>query len=271
VADHDRSICLDTLRLRQVRRGHMSVRGCRSPRCPGCQLSTDADPAETAVRGEQVGLALLVVLEGSHRAAGRVRPATCSVLLDAIGAAIGTSARTVPARLPGRRAIGEVRQSGPVASDLGEQQRVLGAFLDAANRGDLAELARVLAPDVELIGDGGGLAPAIRRPLVGAEQVSRFYLALVRQAGRGQPILAESVIVNGDLGFVLESGGTLMVIAPVVVDGLIARSVTSSTRRSCARFRARIARRATWHRLSASVMDRLAGATPKHGLPACPA
>ena len=47
-------------------------------------------------------------------------------------------------------------------------------FLAAAQEGDLEELEAMLAEDVELHGDGGGLAPAIRHPVFGRERVARM-------------------------------------------------------------------------------------------------
>jgi RNA polymerase sigma-70 factor (ECF subfamily) len=85
----------------------------------------------------------------------------------------------------------------------------------------------VLAPEVVLTGDGAGLAPAVRHPIEGAEQVARFVLGLFRQADRRLAIYGETVLVNGDLGFVVDSvlpDGTpdyLVLMTPVIEDGRI--------------------------------------------------
>ena len=46
-------------------------------------------------------------------------------------------------------------------------------FIEAWENGDTDALVEVLAPDVTLYGDGGGKAPAIREPLVGALRVAK--------------------------------------------------------------------------------------------------
>src|SRR3954471_19989651 len=54
-----------------------------------------------------------------------------------------------------------------VRVDRAEQQEVVGRFLAAVRTGDVAGLLEVLAPDVELVADGGGERAAVRRPVVG--------------------------------------------------------------------------------------------------------
>jgi RNA polymerase sigma-70 factor, ECF subfamily len=221
-------ICLDVLRSTRVRREAYVGPWLPEPvvsRLPfgDRAAGTGADPAETAVQREQVSLALMVVLERltPEQRVAFVLHDVFAVPFEAIAAALGTSvanARQFASRA--RRAV----QSEPAVSrpaDAAEQRRVLAAFVDAASRGDLAGLARVLAPDVELVGDGGGLAPAVRRPVVGAEQVARFLVGLFRQAQRQLPVHAEAVLVNGDLGLVIESSEGRLVMAPAVADGRI--------------------------------------------------
>jgi RNA polymerase sigma-70 factor (ECF subfamily) len=217
-------VCLDVLRSARVRREAYVGPWLPEPlvaRLPGA----GPDPAEVAELGEQVSLALLVVLDRlppEQRVAFVLHDAF-DVPFEAIGDALGTSAanaRQLASR--GRRAV----RASPVVEPSGdgaEQRRVLDAFLDAAGRGDLAGLARVLAPDVELVADGGGLAPAVRAPVVGAGQVGRFVAGLLRQA-QHQPVgrvLAEPVLVNGEAGYVFEGNDVLLVMVPVVRDGRI--------------------------------------------------
>ncbi len=68
----------------------------------------------------------------------------------------------------------------------------------------------MLAEDVVLYGDGGGRAPAARKPVVGAVQVARFLAGLGRQAGTLR-IRVESVEVNGGPGIrALDPDGRLV-------------------------------------------------------------
>jgi RNA polymerase sigma-70 factor (ECF subfamily) len=90
-------------------------------------------------------------------------------------------------------------------TDHGEQRRILEAFAAAAERGDLDGLLAVLAPDVVTVGDGGGVAPAGRHPITGALQVARFLAGLFRRAAKEAiTVLAEPVLVNGDLGLLID-------------------------------------------------------------------
>ena len=50
----------------------------------------------------------------------------------------------------------------------------------AVTTGDVQALMDVLAPDVVLVADGGGLAQAVRRPVSGAERVADFLSAFPR-------------------------------------------------------------------------------------------
>jgi RNA polymerase sigma-70 factor, ECF subfamily len=90
-------------------------------------------------------------------------------------------------------------------ADLAEQRRVLSAFLAAVELGDIEGLLAVLAPDVVAIGDGGGVAPAGKHPVRGALQVARFMAGLFRQARKTSALIAEPVLVNGDLGLLFEA------------------------------------------------------------------
>ncbi|WP_342799643.1 nuclear transport factor 2 family protein [Micromonospora olivasterospora] len=83
---------------------------------------------------------------------------------------------------------------------------MLEAFVAATRSGELAELVRVLAPDVVLVGDSGGHFPAARRPVTGADKVGKLLLGLFRQAGRYvQPLRARPALVDGSLGLQLET------------------------------------------------------------------
>ena len=54
-----------------------------------------------------------------------------------------------------------------------EQQSVVERFQAALTNGDLQGLLDVLAPDVVLMAEGGGVVPAAIRPLSGAKTVAR--------------------------------------------------------------------------------------------------
>jgi RNA polymerase sigma-70 factor (ECF subfamily) len=82
------------------------------------------------------------------------------------------------------RARTRVRAGRPrVATTPGEHERLLGRFVAALAADDAAALLDLLAPDVELASDGGGLAAAARNRLIGQDRVARFLLGIARKLG----------------------------------------------------------------------------------------
>ncbi|GIF06024.1 RNA polymerase sigma factor SigJ [Actinoplanes siamensis] len=212
-------ICLDQLNSARVRRTSYPGEWL-----PAFAVDPDADPAVLAERADQVSIALLVVLE-------RLTPEqrVAFVLHDAFGVPfeeVATVLDTTPAAARqhasrGRRAAAEggVRHTAGVA----EQRRVLAAFLTAAQSGDLRTLVSVLAPDVVAISDGGGVARAARRPVLGAEKVGRFFHGLfTRRLGDVTDLKVEPVLVEGDAGMLLRGvwpdGSRLLVVLTVAVE-----------------------------------------------------
>jgi len=159
------------------------------------------DPAERVAMSQEVGLALLVVMEKltpEQRVAVVLHDAF-GVPFEEIADVLGTSvaaARQHATR--GRRAIadGQARHT----ADLAEQRRVLDAFLTAAGSGDVQALAAVLAPDVVAVSDGGGVVSAGTRPVFGPEKVARFYAGIFSHADEIDGLSLEPVAVNGNLG-----------------------------------------------------------------------
>jgi RNA polymerase sigma-70 factor (ECF subfamily) len=59
----------------------------------------------------------------------------------------------------------------------GVHETLLAEFLRAAGSGNVSSLAKLLAEDVVMRGDGGSGAPALKRPLRGRLAVARFVIA----------------------------------------------------------------------------------------------
>lgn len=99
-----------------------------------------------------------------------------------------------------------------------EQTRLnlLEQFINAANRGDLAALKSMFAPDAQLISDGGGKAVAARRILHGAERIARLWYAILR---RGLQIERRIVRINGELGIETRYSGKLHSVTTIDTDG----------------------------------------------------
>lgn len=75
-----------------------------------------------------------------------------------------------------------------------EHSRLLGAFIRAAQEGDLDALKATLAERVRLVSDGGGRVPATLRPLEGADAVAKFILAQMKNK---QGLVVSVEAVNG--------------------------------------------------------------------------
>ncbi|WP_442934561.1 RNA polymerase sigma factor SigJ [Micromonospora sp. CPCC 205739] len=224
-------ICLDVLRSARVRRETYPGQWLPEPVVTplGAAPEPDGfapDPAERAVRRDQLGTALLVVLERltPEQRVAFVLHDVFAVPFGQIAEALGTSpeaARQLASRA--RRTV-TAPDAPRHTADLAEQRRVVSAFVAATESGDLTALMRVLAPDVVLIGDSGGHFPSARRPVAGADKVARFTLGLFGQAGRyDDRVRSRSVLVNGALGLqfevVLNDGRTLRLVTAFAVDG----------------------------------------------------
>jgi RNA polymerase sigma-70 factor (ECF subfamily) len=78
----------------------------------------------------------------------------------------------------------------------------------------------VMAPDVVLIADGGGLVPAARAPIYGAEQVAKLLARADRLTGG---FSTAPVWLNGAPAGRIEIGGQLAAVSLVVENGRVTR------------------------------------------------
>jgi RNA polymerase sigma-70 factor (ECF subfamily) len=92
-------------------------------------------------------------------------------------------------------------------------------FFAACDEGDVEGLLELLTEDVVMYADGGGKAPAIRKPLDGAERVARALIAFAGLAKRLDTRM-EPAIVNGQPGarYLAEDGLLLNVVALDITD-----------------------------------------------------
>ena len=184
--------------------------------------AADADPADRVTLDESVSLALLFVLE-------RLSPAerTAFILHDVfafsfeeIAAVVGRTpqaARQLASRA--RRHVVQARPRQPGTPD--EQARLVRAFAAAAAGGDIEALLNVLDPEIVMRSDGGGRVNASRKPLVGADRVSRAVTALARTSLRDVEL--SFVDVNGLPGLLVndDETGEVTVVAFTVDGGRI--------------------------------------------------
>jgi RNA polymerase sigma-70 factor (TIGR02957 family) len=180
-------------------------------------LLTSPDVAEDVELAESVSMAMLTVLETlapAERAVFVLRE-VFEVPYREIAEATGKSPAAV--RQIARRAREHVAARRPrMAVSPFEQRAVTERFLAALRTGRLQELMEVLAPDVVLIADGGGLARAVLTPVWGAEQVA----AVLAGASRHQ--LTSSIVwLNGAPAGRIELNGQPAALSLVVADGQI--------------------------------------------------
>ena len=158
----------------------------------------DADPAHRIERDETLSFAFLAVLE-------RLGPVERAVFL----------LREVFDYPYDRIAEARPRFQADAARDAA----LLDSFFAALAAGDVDALAALLADDVVFYGDGGGKAPAIAHPLLGAVAVARFLAGLARR-GAGMHVRMDRISANGEsaLRVGTADGATLSVLM-VHVDG----------------------------------------------------
>jgi RNA polymerase sigma-70 factor (ECF subfamily) len=184
-------------------------------------LLTSPDVAADVELAESVSMAMLTVLEtlGPTERAVFVLREVFDVPFDEIAEAVGKSPAAV--RQVAHRARDHVAARRPrVQVDRTEQERVVERFLTSVLTGDLQGLLDVLAPDVVAVADGGGLARAARRPIVGAERVAAYLVGGLRTTP-GE-ITATPVWINGAPGLRIALDGELATaVAVTVVDGRI--------------------------------------------------
>ncbi|MFJ6760553.1 RNA polymerase sigma-70 factor [Streptomyces sp. NPDC091273] len=140
-------------------------------------LLTAPDVAEDAELAESVSMALMLVLETlspTERAVFVLRE-VFDVGYDEIAAAVDKSPAAV--RQIAHRARRHVDARRPRETVSASRTRAaLESFRRALETGDLQGLLDVLAPEVVLMADGGGIKQAAVRPIIGADKVSRLIL-----------------------------------------------------------------------------------------------
>jgi len=132
------------------------------------------DPARSAELADSLSMAALLLLE-------RLSPLERAVfvLRDVFGfgfpeiaSAVGRS--EAACRQLAVRARHHMESGRPrFETDRRERDELAARFFEALQEGDIEGLQELLAADVQMIGDGGGKAPAFARGVIGAENVAR--------------------------------------------------------------------------------------------------
>jgi RNA polymerase sigma-70 factor (TIGR02957 family) len=174
-------------------------------------LVTAPDVAEDAVLAESVSTAMLLVLETLsplERAVFVLRDVFDFEYAE-VAQAVGRSEAAV--RQLAHRARRHVLARRPrFDTDREQQRRVTERFLAAAADGDIAKLMELLAPDVAMWTDGGGVVPAARRLIHGAEKVARAAVVIGSRYVEGAEVRAEYLDLNGEPGLAVYADGELL-------------------------------------------------------------
>ena len=181
-------------------------------------LLTAPDVAEDVELADSVSMAMLLVLETltpTERAVFVLRE-VFDLDYDEIAEAVDKSPAAVRQIAHRARAHVAARRPRGVVS-AAETRGALEAFQRAVETGDLQSLLDILAPDVVLLSDGGGVVQAVLAPVVGADQVAR-----VLAAGSPPRPSLQPAQVNGHPALILRLDGEIdTVVAVRIDDGLI--------------------------------------------------
>ncbi|HEU5417636.1 MAG TPA: RNA polymerase sigma factor SigJ [Streptosporangiaceae bacterium] len=232
-------LCIDHARSARVRResyvgewlpeplltGAVAAPGGSGPAAPAPLASAQIapDPADLAERADSLSMAFLLVLE-------RLSPVERAVFLlhdvfsysyDETASIVGKSEANC--RQLARRARQHVTEQRPRQEpSRRSRDELAGRFFAAVERGDMDGLVELLAADVEVHGDSGGMRPSWPRPIIGRDRVGRLLIGLAEQARAAGAVLARAE-VNGQPGAVfLDSAGRLVnVLSLEIADGAV--------------------------------------------------
>jgi RNA polymerase sigma-70 factor, ECF subfamily len=189
------------------------------------------DPAAHAEQADSLSMAFLLLLE-------RLTPLERAVFLlhdvfdygyDETASVVGRS--TTACRQLSRRARQHINAGRPRFDVAASERAALAEqFFAAVTNGDMDGLVGLLAEDVEVHGDSGGVPPSWRRPIVGRDHVAKLLAVLANQVHHLHGSL-RATEVNGQPGaLALASDGSLIAVLSIdIVDGQVqtVRSVIS--------------------------------------------
>jgi RNA polymerase sigma-70 factor (ECF subfamily) len=177
---------------------------------------TSPDVAEDVELAESVSIAMLTVLQTllpTERAVFVLRE-VFDVPYDEIAEALDKSPAAV--RQIAMRARKHVAARRPRMSvSRAEQQQVVEGFLTALTTGDVPGLLQVLAPGVVVVGDGGGLAPTIPKPVRGAAKLAPVMARFAEIAPDARTFIVD---LNGGIAARIDPGGENDTAVSFVID-----------------------------------------------------
>jgi RNA polymerase sigma-70 factor (TIGR02957 family) len=182
-------------------------------------LATSPDVANDIELAESVSIAMLIVLETldpTERAVFVLREVFDTPYQEIAEAVSKTPAAVRQIAHRARKHVAARRPRMQVDPEM--QERVLDRFMEAARTGETRALLDVLAPDVVMVADGGGVAAALPRPIIGAQKVAAAMRGFRRYAPRSS---IRAIQINGAPALLVEIPGE----APTVVTATVAGGV----------------------------------------------
>jgi RNA polymerase sigma-70 factor, ECF subfamily len=150
------------------------------------------DPERSAELADSVSMAALLLLERLtplERAVFVLREVFGFSFPEVAGAVGRSEAACRQLAVRARRHMDAGRPR--FEADRRERDELAARFFDALQDGDVDRLTELLSADVQMVGDGGGKAPALARSVIGADNVARvlasFFPMLVRIDARLEP------------------------------------------------------------------------------------
>jgi RNA polymerase sigma-70 factor (ECF subfamily) len=212
-------VSIDVLRSARVRREKYVGQWFPEP------LLTDPydDPARSAELADSLSMAALLLLE-------RLSPLERAVFVlrevfgfgfPEVAAAVGRS--EAACRQLAVRARRHMDQGRPrFEADRRVRDELAARFFDALRDGDIDGVRELLAADVQMVGDGGGKAPALARTVVGADNVARLLASFFPVLDRMEASV-ELRELNGQPGAILRDrdGRVVSTFALDTLDGRI--------------------------------------------------
>ncbi|GAA3471653.1 RNA polymerase sigma-70 factor [Nonomuraea roseola] len=212
-------ISIDVLRSARVRREEYVGPWFPEP------LLTDPyqDPERSAELADSVSMAALLLLERLsplERAVFVLREVFAFSFRDIASAVERSEAACRQLAVQARRHMDEGRPR--FEADRRERERLAMRFFDAMREGDVDGLQELLAADVHMVGDSGGKAPQLARPVIGVEKATRTLAAFIPMLARTGGVM-ELHEVNGQPGAIFRDrdGRVLNTWALDIVDGRI--------------------------------------------------
>jgi RNA polymerase sigma-70 factor (ECF subfamily) len=163
-------------------------------------VSTVDDPALGAERAEALEYAVVLLLE-------RLSPAerAAYVLHEAFDypfrlvAEVLETTEANARQLASRARTRLQRERGRTATPQ-QRERLLAAFVAAAQAGDLETLESLLVEDAVSLSDGGGVVTAARKPVLGRSRVAQFVLGVIDKFAEGVDV--RPTMINGEAALI---------------------------------------------------------------------